>query len=107
MRNALLLTLVLATGTAQAASLTCPTGVNMWDLRGFEYRDAKTAVATMMDRSRYQVSFVSTCGYTRLHPQLAFNQTSSGRCLARGNLLRAYDGSGCIVRQVTELAPAR
>jgi hypothetical protein len=75
----------------------------MRDVRTFDFRSAKETVARMSDGRSFEVRFAGRCGYTRIHPQLAFDQTASGQCLARGNLLSSYDGGACIVSRVSEL----
>jgi hypothetical protein len=103
MRLALVLAVTCAAGAAHAASTDC---LNMRDLRDFDYRSGKVAVANMTDSRKYEVSFSGKCGFTKFHPQLGFDATAAGYCLMPGNILRSYDGGSCIVRQVTPVAPA-
>jgi hypothetical protein len=100
MRIALCLVFALAATPALANTSSC---LNMRDVRTFDFRDAKTTVAKTRDGQSFEVRFAGRCGYTRMHPQLAFDQTPSGQCLAHGNLLNSYDGGACIVKGVTPL----
>jgi hypothetical protein len=77
----------------------------MRDVRGFDYRDARTTVARTSDGRSYEVKFMGRCGHSRIHPQLAFNQLN-GFCLSKGNLLDSYDGGACVIRQISELEPS-
>ncbi|HEY1709083.1 MAG TPA: hypothetical protein VGG10_12515 [Rhizomicrobium sp.] len=103
MRSALILAVICTVGVAHASTADC---VNMRDVRDFDYKTAKLAVANMTDSRQFEVAFSGTCGYTKFHPQLGFDATPAGFCLKAGNVLRSYDGGGCIVRQITQITPA-
>jgi hypothetical protein len=102
MRLALGLALAFSISAAQAASPTC---LNIREVEGFNYKSAKETVARTNDSRRYLISFAGRCGYNRFEQRLSFNQDPSGVCLERGNTLRSYDGSACIISKITELPP--
>ncbi len=104
MRAVLVLVFTLVATDAQAVTNAC---LNMREVNSIGYRDGKTAVFKTRDRAAFEVAFAGTCGFTRFHPQLAFDQTPSGQCLSTGNILNSYDGGACVVSKVTALAPAR
>jgi hypothetical protein len=102
MRLALFAVLALTATPAFAVTTPC---LDMREVKGFDYRDGRTTIVRTRDGRSFEVKFAGLCGYTKIHPQLAFNQMN-GFCLAKGNLLDSHDGGACVIRQISELEPA-